>query len=75
MRSKYAEMHDKKLHRTQVGSHKNAFNLEKESKILNPTKMGQSMYTTNKKCYEGKQERTERPPEVKHEDPPKPCNK
>lgn len=66
MRSKYAETHESKNKRALIKSHKEAFNLEKEAKILNPSQMKQSLYTTHGKCYEGKQERTERPPEVVH---------
>jgi hypothetical protein len=33
------------------------------------------MYTTSAKTYTGKQERTKRPQDVEHVDPPRPCNK
>jgi hypothetical protein len=60
MRSKYAEMHEAKLKRAQIGNHKKAWNLEKEAKILNPNQMKKSLMTTSGKCYTGKQERTRR---------------
>jgi hypothetical protein len=37
MRSKYAEQHESKNKRALIKSHKEAFNLEKEAKILNPS--------------------------------------
>lgn len=50
--SNYRQNYYQKLPNTNVKSHKEAFNLEKESKIINPHKMDLS--TTNKSKYQGK---------------------
>jgi len=53
MRSKYAEQHESKNKRASIKCHKDAFNLEKEAKILNPSQMKQSLYTTHGKAFKG----------------------
>ena len=49
--SNYRQNFYQKLPQTEVKSHKKAFNLEKESKIINPHKM--DLTTTNKSKYRG----------------------
>ena len=75
MKTKYAEQFESKNKRTLIKSHKEAFNLEKETKILNNNKMNKSLYTTQKLAFKGKQEKQERPQEVKHIEPHKPMQK
>ena len=50
--SNYRQNYYGKMGQTEVKSHKKAFNLEKEAKIINPHKMDLS--TTNKVSYKGK---------------------
>ena len=49
--SNYRENYYGKIKRTDVRNHKEAFNLEKEAKIINPHKM--DLQTTNKDKYRG----------------------
>lgn len=49
--SNYRQNYHGKLTQTEIKSHKQAFNLEKESKIINPHKM--DLGTTNKTKYKG----------------------
>ena len=49
--SNYRQNYAQKLTQTEVKSHKTAFNLEKETKIINPHKM--DLETTNKTKYKG----------------------
>jgi len=49
--SVYAEHNYNKLALTDVKNHKNAFNMEKETKIINPHKM--ELATTTKTVHDG----------------------
>ena len=51
MYSVYAQHNFNKLHLTDVKDHKQAFNMEKESKIINPHKM--ELTTTTKTVHNG----------------------
>jgi len=48
----YKQNYPNKTKETVVKNHKEAFNLEKESKIINPHKM--ELQTTTKEVYQGK---------------------
>ena len=50
--SNYRQNYANKLMQTDVKPHKQAFNLEKEAKIINPHAM--DLKTTNKQKYQGK---------------------
>jgi len=49
--SNYRQNYNSKLVQTEVKPHKQAFNLEKESKIINPHRM--DLATTNKSKFKG----------------------
>jgi|OM-RGC.v1.038105086 hypothetical protein len=49
MTTRHKEMFEHKNSRTQVKSHKQAWNLEKEAKIINPN--GMALYTTKATAY------------------------
>jgi hypothetical protein len=68
--SNYKQNYYGKLTSTEVKNHKQAFNLEKESKIINPHKM--DMMTTNKTKFRGEKGLRAEPKHQEIVEPPKP---
>lgn len=68
--SYYRSQYHNKLGDTRVQSHKKAFNLEKEAKIINPHKM--ELSTTNNVTYRGKKGFPKDAPKEPAQDQPKP---
>lgn len=68
--SNYRQNYHSKLGQTEVKNHKSAFNLEKETKIINPHKM--DLETTNKTKYRGQKGERPQPKVADIVEPPKP---
>ena len=68
--SNYRQNYPGKLKNTEVKNHKEAFNLEKESKIINPHRM--DLQTTNKTKYTGAKGEKAKPRVVESAEPAKP---
>jgi len=68
--SNYRQNYHGKLTQTEVKSHKKAFNLEKETKIINPHAM--DLVTTNKTKYTGQKGERAEPKKREVVEPPKP---
>ena len=60
--SNYKQNYRDRITHTEIKNHKDAFNLEKEAKIINPHKM--DLQTTNKNTYRGTKGKAAEP---KHE--------
>ena len=68
--SNYRQNYHGKLTQTEVKSHKKAFNLEKEAKIINPHAM--DLVTTNKTRFTGQKGERAEPKKREVVEPPKP---
>ena len=68
--SNYRQSFPNKYAQTAVKNHKKAFNLEKESKIINPHRM--DLATTHNQVYTGRKGLPKDAPERRLEEEPKP---
>jgi len=68
--SNYKQNFKDTIKKAQIKNHKEAFNLEKEAKIINPHKM--DLYTTNKAAFKGEKAEKPKPKQGELQQTPKP---